>query len=69
MHLLFFPAYSPDLNPVEEGFLCVKAWLRLNHAYVLGEMEGRACDPYALICKAIYIYVDNTRESLQMVSG
>ena len=54
MRLLFLPAYSPDLNPVEEGFSCVKAWLRLNRAYVLGETEGRACDPYALIWEAVY---------------
>ena len=54
MRLLFLPACSPDLNPVEEGFSCVKAWLRLNRAYVLGETEGRACDPYALIWEAVY---------------
>jgi len=26
--LLFLPPYSPDLNPIEESFSCVKAWLR-----------------------------------------
>ncbi|KAF9224701.1 hypothetical protein BS17DRAFT_701438 [Gyrodon lividus] len=54
MHFLFLPAYSPDLNPIEGGFLCVKSWLQLNHAYVLSEMEGRACDLYALIWEAVY---------------
>jgi transposase len=54
MRLLFLPAYSPDLNPIEEAFSCVKSWLRLNRAYVLSETEGRACDPYALIWQAIY---------------
>jgi transposase len=26
--LLFLPAYSPDLNPIEQAFAKVKAWLR-----------------------------------------
>jgi hypothetical protein len=26
--LEFLPAYSPDYNPIEEAFHCVKAWLR-----------------------------------------
>lgn len=54
MRLLFLPAYSPDLNPIEEGFSCVKAWLRLNRAYVLSETESRVGDPYALIWEAVY---------------
>jgi transposase len=24
----FLPSYSPDYNPIEEAFACVKAWLR-----------------------------------------
>jgi len=54
MRLLFLPAYSPDLNPIEEAFSCVKSWLRSNRTYVLGEIEGRDCDPYALIWEAVY---------------
>ncbi|KAL4258543.1 Transposase IS630-like protein [Pleurotus pulmonarius] len=26
--LVFLPPYSPDLNPIEESFSCVKAWIR-----------------------------------------
>lgn len=57
MRLLFLPAYSPDLNPIEETFLCAKSWLRSNRTYVLGETEGRDCDPYALIWEAVYTTV------------
>jgi DDE superfamily endonuclease len=30
----FLPPYSPDFNPIEEAFSCVKAWLRRNEDYV-----------------------------------
>ncbi|KZS87564.1 hypothetical protein SISNIDRAFT_535476 [Sistotremastrum niveocremeum HHB9708] len=30
--MLFLPPYSPDLNPIEEAFSSVKAWLRRNYA-------------------------------------
>src|SRR6267154_3269076 len=30
MHLVFLPAYSPDLNPIEEAFSAIKAWIRRN---------------------------------------
>ncbi|KIL63077.1 hypothetical protein M378DRAFT_80334 [Amanita muscaria Koide BX008] len=26
--LVFLPPYSPDFNPIEESFSCVKAWIR-----------------------------------------
>jgi hypothetical protein len=54
MRLLYIPAYSPDLNPIEEAFSAIKAWLRSNRDYVLGETEGRGCDPYTLIWEAVY---------------
>jgi hypothetical protein len=28
MHLLYLPAYSPDLNPIEEAFSSMKAWIK-----------------------------------------
>ena len=28
MHLVYLPAYSPDFNPIEEGFSSMKAWIR-----------------------------------------
>ena len=54
MQLIYLPAYSPDLNPIEEAFSSIKAWLRANRDYVLGEMEVPDCDPYALIWEAVY---------------
>lgn len=32
MRLAYLPAYSPDLNPIEEGFSAMKAWIR-RHAH------------------------------------
>lgn len=54
MRLLYLPSYSPDLNPIEEAFSAIKAWLWSNRDYVLGETEGPACDPYTLIWEAVY---------------
>ncbi|KAF8240998.1 hypothetical protein L208DRAFT_1066574, partial [Tricholoma matsutake] len=31
VHLVFLPPYSPDLNPIEEAFLKIKAWIRCNN--------------------------------------
>jgi hypothetical protein len=30
MKLEFLPPYSPDYNPIEEGFSATKAWIRRN---------------------------------------
>ena len=57
MQLLYLPSYLPDLNPIEEDFLAIKVWLHSNHGYVLSEMEGSGCDPYALIWEAVYSVV------------
>jgi transposase len=32
--LLFLPPYSPDFNPIEESFSCVKHWIRKNWQHV-----------------------------------
>ena len=44
--LVYLLAYSPDLNPIEEAFSSIKAWLCGNWDYVLGEIEGDSVDPY-----------------------
>ena len=61
MRLLYLPSYSPDLNPIEEAFSAIKAWLRSNHDYVLGETEGPDCDPYSLIWEAVYAVVTSEK--------
>jgi hypothetical protein len=40
MRIVFLPAYSPDLNPIEEAFSAIKNWIRTNRDYVLGEIVG-----------------------------
>ena len=31
IQLAYLPPYSPDLNPIEEGFAELKAWCRRHH--------------------------------------
>ncbi|KAI0055788.1 hypothetical protein BV25DRAFT_1815140 [Artomyces pyxidatus] len=58
MRLLYLPPYSPDLNPIEEAFSCLKAWIRRNRDFVRGELTGEpTCDPYSMLWKAVYTSV------------
>ena len=52
--LIYLPPYSPDLNPIEEAFSSIKAWLRANRDYVQTEVEGVGADPYAVIREAVH---------------
>lgn len=54
MRLVFLPAYSPDLNPIEEAFSSIKAWIRANRDYILGELVGRHVDAYRLLWDAVF---------------
>ena len=36
------------------AFSSIKAWLRANRDYVLGEIEGDSVDPYRVIWEAIH---------------
>ncbi|TFK58106.1 hypothetical protein BDN72DRAFT_782508 [Pluteus cervinus] len=54
MRLLYLPAYSPDLNPIEEAFSAIKNWLRVNRDYVLTEIEGALVDPRTLLQDVVY---------------
>lgn len=55
MHLVYLPAYSPDLNPIEEAFSSIKAWMRSHCDYALGELGGEpGSDPYTMIWEAVY---------------
>lgn len=54
MRLVFLPAYSPDLNPIEEAFSAIKAWIRANRDYVLGELTGAHVDPYKMLWDAVF---------------
>lgn len=47
-------AYSPDFNPIEEGFSVTKAWIRANREYVLAELTGRRIgNPYTMLFEAV----------------
>lgn len=59
MRLLYLPAYSPDLNPIEQGFSSMKAWLRRNAEYAMRELPAYEadlplCNPYQLIWDAVH---------------
>jgi transposase len=55
MRLLFLPPYSPDFDPIKEDLSAMKAWLRRNCNYVLGELTGDAyCNPLAILWRAVY---------------
>jgi hypothetical protein len=36
---VFLPPYSPDLNPIESAFGCIKAWIRRHNAEIREAME------------------------------
>jgi hypothetical protein len=64
MRVLFLPPYSPDFDPIEEGFSSMKAWIRRNQSYALGELSGDpTCDPFQLIFDAVYSSM--TREKIE----
>lgn len=39
VRLEYLPPYSPDFNPIEEAFSCVKAWIRRHDDWVRFNME------------------------------
>lgn len=50
----YLPPYSPDFNPIEEMFSCVKAWMRADRDYVHSELtEGSNCHGYRMIWRAV----------------
>lgn len=40
VELEYLPPYSPDLNPIEESFAELKAWMR-KHSDILNEGSSR----------------------------
>lgn len=55
MRLMFLPAYSPDLNPIEEAFSSIKAFLRRHNEYLYAEVRGEAGGvPYDLLWEAVF---------------
>ncbi|CDO78009.1 hypothetical protein BN946_scf184664.g6 [Trametes cinnabarina] len=70
MRLEYLPTYSPDLNPIEEAFSSIKAWIRSNRDYALSEMLGdEAADPYILIYDAVFTVTAEKARGWFMHSG
>ncbi|KAF9504245.1 hypothetical protein BS47DRAFT_1272959, partial [Hydnum rufescens UP504] len=52
--LVFLPPYSPDFNPIEEFFSSLKAWLRHNRDYVVGELSGTPMhEPHVVLLEGV----------------
>jgi hypothetical protein len=51
MRLIYLPPYSPDFNPIEEGFSAMKAWIRRNYDYAVHELTNG--DGVGMIAEAI----------------
>ncbi|KZV78464.1 hypothetical protein EXIGLDRAFT_598494, partial [Exidia glandulosa HHB12029] len=49
--LVYLPQYSPDLNPIEEAFSSLKAWLRRHEA----RLFSREDLPYLILEAALSI--------------
>ena len=54
VRLMFLPAYSPDLNPIELTFSSIKAWLRANRDRVNQEMQDEEGSVYNALWQAVY---------------
>ena len=54
MRLMFLPAYSPDLNPIELAFSSIKAWLREKRDAVNQEMQNEEGMVYNTLWQAVY---------------
>ena len=51
--VIFLPPHSPDMNPIEEMFSCVKSYLKANEAVlqVTHDIEGSITEAFATICR------------------
>jgi hypothetical protein len=53
--LAYLPAYSPDLNPIEEGFSAMKAWIRRYPQAVRQALNSdRPARAHSILRKAVY---------------
>ncbi|KAI0691761.1 hypothetical protein BC835DRAFT_1278886 [Cytidiella melzeri] len=55
MRLVYLLPYSPDFNPIEEGFSAMKSWIQANRDYIFGEVTSRdAFNPHHIIWNAVF---------------
>ena len=55
MCLMFFPVYSPNLNPIKLAFSSIKAWLHEKHDVVNQKMQNKGGTVYNTLWQAIYL--------------
>lgn len=55
MRIIYLPSYSPDLNPIEEAFSSIKAWIRRHRDYVHSELTGSPlAEPHRVLLDAVF---------------
>ncbi|KAF7374023.1 DDE family endonuclease [Mycena sanguinolenta] len=66
MRLEYLPPYSPDYDPIEEGFSTLKVWIRAHRDYTDGPLAAapNADSPYAMLWRAVFesMTADKARE-------
>lgn len=55
MQIEFLLPYSPNLNPIEEAFSSMKAWIQHNWDFVCAEVFGNdPISPYTILYDAVH---------------
>ncbi|KIK75069.1 hypothetical protein PAXRUDRAFT_173894, partial [Paxillus rubicundulus Ve08.2h10] len=60
------PAFLPDLNSREEAFSCIKAWIRSNRDYVLGERSGHSLSLHSCFIPVIVLNCSTAQPSYML---
>jgi transposase len=61
--LLYLPAYSPDLNPIELGFSTIKTWLDTNQDRINQELDTENGVVYNVFREAVHtVTAEHARE-------
>lgn len=74
MKLEFLPAYSPDFNPIEQAFSCIKSYMRRHYNY-LSRSSTSGTDPsdeapvYILLHEAVFSITSDDAKGFYYHSG
>src|ERR1700742_274551 len=53
VRLVYLPGYSPDLNPIKEGFSAMKAWIRKNNSFVRAALNNSPKEASRVLQRAV----------------
>jgi transposase len=54
MVIEYLPPYSPDYNPIEQGFSAMKAWIYRHRDYVLDQLANNPkANPFNMLTQAV----------------